>query len=534
MAASDGSAGVPLEGSDRAVTHGYTDVGPADPNQRVEVSVLLRRRPDASPLPAAHEAAEQGHMSREDFAAKHGAADDDIAAVISFARDNMLDVVSTDPARRTVVLAGTVERLDAAFGVELRRFEGAGGSHRGRTGAVHLPASLANIVEGVFGLDDRPQARPHSCRPQTGAGAAHPQPMSPLTVGQLYGFPQHLDGSGETVAVIELGGGFESADLATYFHNLGVTPVPTVIAVGVDGAGNSPSNPQSDDGEVCLDIEVIGALAPGARQVVYFAPNTDRGFLDAITTAVHDTQNRPSVISISWGGPESGWTKQATTAFDNAFAEAAVLGVTVCVASGDSGSGDGVAGGLAHVDFPASSPHVLGCGGTRLEGQGGAISSEVVWHDSSGATGGGISDVFDPPAYQQSANLPTSANPPRTRRGRGVPDVAGNADPVTGYTVRIDGKDEPIGGTSAVAPLWSALIARINQHNGRPIGFINPLLYALPASAQALHDITKGTNGHYHARPGWDACTGLGTPDATKLLAALPAPATPAAAAPGS
>lgn len=530
MAASNDSAGVPVRGSERSITSGFRDAGPADPQERAQVSVLLRRNPAAAPLPPAHEAATRGHLSREDLAQQVGATDADIQAVTAFAAENGLQVVSADPARRTVVLAGTVEQLQRAFGVELRRFEGPEGTHRGRTGPVHVPASLADVVVGVFGLDDRPQARPHFSvvHPTDkaladAAGPAAGRAMSPIEVGQLYDFPAGLDGGGVTVAVIELGGGFHPADLATYFKNLGLAKPVSVSAVGVDGASNAPSNAQSADSEVCLDIEVIGALAPGAKQVVYFAPNTDRGFIDAITTAVHDAVNRPAIVSISWGGPESSWTQQAMTAMDDAFAEAAALGVTVCVAAGDNGSGDGVNDGRAHVDFPAASPNVLACGGTRLVGNGRTISSETVWNDSSGATGGGISDVFAVPPYQQKANVPPSANPPGTHRGRGVPDVAGNADPVTGYTVQIDGKAMVIGGTSAVAPLWAALVARINQHLGRAIGFVNPLLYALPSPGPVMHDIVKGDNGQYHARPGWDACTGNGTPDGAKLMAALAA-----------
>src|SRR5262249_5050321 len=155
-------------------------------------------------------------------------------------------------------------------------------------------------------------------------------------------------------------------------------------------------------GEVLLDIEVVGAVAPKAKIAVYFAPNTDQGFLDAITTAIHDRTRRPSAISISWGGPESSWTPQALNTYDQAFQDAAAMGVTVCCASGDDGSNDGVGDGLAHVDFPASSPNVLACGGTRLESSAGKITKEVVWNHgaNNGASGGGVSEHFPPPPYQ--------------------------------------------------------------------------------------------------------------------------------------
>lgn len=276
-----------------------------------------------------------------------------------------------------------------------------------------------------------------------------------------------------------------------------------------------------------LDIEMVGSAAPGARIAVYFAPNTEQGFVDAVTTAVHDTTNRPSVISISWGGPESTWTAQAMTQMESAFTDASSVGVTVTAAAGDSGSTDGLTDGLQHVDFPASAPHALGCGGTTLRS-----GSETVWDSlasGGGATGGGISDEFALPSYQSSAGVPPSANP-GGRIGRGVPDVAGDADPDTGYKVRVDGQDMVIGGTSAVAPLWASLLARCNQALGTPVGFVHPALYRAPAS---LRDITSGNNGAYSAHAGWDACTGLGSPDGTLVLQALRA-GSPARAAPTS
>jgi len=281
-------------------------------------------------------------------------------------------------------------------------------------------------------------------------------------------------------------------------------------------------DPNSADGEVLLDIEVVGAIAPGAHIVVYFGPNTDQGFLDAITTAVHDTVHKPSVVSISWGGPESSWTAQALRQFDQAFQDAGALGVSVCCASGDDGSTDGTTDGAAHVDFPASSPNVLGCGGTRLESTGGRVTREVVWNAGvgNGASGGGISEAFTLPSYQANAKVPVSVNPAHFR-GRGVPDVSGDADPATGYQIFVDGRDAVFGGTSAVAPLWAALIAILNQELGKPVGRLNEKLYAASAARQALLDITSGDNGAYKAGAGWDACTGLGRPDGAAVLALL-------------
>jgi kumamolisin len=266
-----------------------------------------------------------------------------------------------------------------------------------------------------------------------------------------------------------------------------------------------------------LDIEVAGAIAPAAVIAVYFAPNTDAGFLDAVTTAIHDEVRKPSVVSISWGGPESTWTQQSMSAMDQAFQAAAAMGVTVCIASGDSGSTDGVSDGSNHVDFPASSPNVLACGGTSLQASGTSIVSEVVWNDgnpASGAGGGGVSTFFALPIWQKGLDTTDAEGSRSPLAKRGVPDVSADADPQTGYQVLVDGTSAVYGGTSAVAPLWAGLIARINALSGRAAGFVNPALYSQPS---ALHDITQGNNGNFAASPGWDACTGLGSPDGAKV-----------------
>jgi kumamolisin len=506
---------VQIPGSERAAPAGAAPLGDAPPDEVLEVTVVVRPR-EAPPSPVtASDAAKR--MSREAFAQRYGASPSDIAAVEAFARERGLTVVQADAARRSIVLRGTVSAMNAAFGTHLRHYDHAGTTIRVRTGTLSVPSSLKSIVVGVHGLDSRPQARTHfrAHRQARAAGGSFTAPQ----LGALYGFPSGLDGKGQTIALIELGGGYKQADLNTYFQGLKIAP-PTVVAVGVDGGANTPAgDPNSADGEVLLDIEVAGAIAPGAKIAVYFAPNTDQGFLDAITTAIHDTTNAPTIVSISWGGAESTWTQQSLTNYDTALADAATLGVTVMVAAGDNGSSDGETDGKAHVDFPASSPHVLACGGTSVQASGTTISAETVWNDgaSGGSTGGGVSDVFALPTWQTGAGVPPSANP-GGRVGRGVPDVAGDADPQTGYAVVVDGQSLIFGGTSAVAPLWAGLVALLNQHRGTTLGFVNPALYTHPS---ALRDITSGTNGAYSARTGWDACTGLGSPNGTALEAAL-------------
>jgi len=525
---------LPVAGSERAPMEGAQEIGPANPNETVDVTIRLRSRTGKKPIVSADAftkpIANRTILSRKEFEQRHGADPESIARVETFARQHKLTVKEKSAARRTVILSGTVAAMNEAFGVELKEYDHPTGTYRGRTGAIHLPAELHDVVEGVFGLDNRPQAKPHFRRQRGVAGARAASvnlSYTPPQVAALYDFPTGVNGAGECIALIELGGGYKTSDLSSYWSQLKLAETPSVSAVSVGDGSNDPTgDPNGPDGEVMLDIEVAGSIAPGAKIVVYFADNTDAGFLNAITTAVHDSTNNPSVVSISWGGPESSWTQQAMTSMDEAFQSAAAMGVSVCVAAGDDGSTDGVTDGLNHVDFPASSPNVLACGGTELVASGDRITSETVWNElanNEGATGGGISDVFPLPSWQNGAGVPASANPNKNV-GRGVPDVTGDADPTTGYVTRVDGNPDVIGGTSAVAPLWAGLIALINQSIGKPVGFINPLLYKDAATARDLNDITSGNNGAYSAGPGWDACSGLGSPIGTQVAAALGAP----------
>jgi kumamolisin len=523
---SDKSTRHAIPGSDRCALPGATSAGPVAAHERIEVTLRLRAKAALAQALAALRAdapsGQRRYLSREQFEATHGTDPADIAKVSAFAHAHGLVVVQADAGRRSVVLSGTVGEMNAAFGVDLQHFDHDGGTYRGRTGPVTVPAEVAGIVEGVFGLDDRPQADPHfqRLRPVRGLQAHAAASFTPPALARLYHFPADLDGGGQCIGIVELGGGFRPADLKAYFSGLGL-PAPRVVAVSVDHGRNRPTNADSADGEVMLDIEVAAAIAPKATIAVYFAPNTDQGFLDAVTTAVHDKVRRPSVVSISWGAAEAHWTGQSMTQLDQAFQAAAAMGVTVCCASGDTGSADAIADGQPHVDFPASSPHALGCGGTRLVASGDAIASETVWNEGAdSATGGGVSSFFPRPDYQAGVPIPPAAGT-ASKAGRGVPDVAGNADPATGYAVRVDGENLVIGGTSAVAPLWAGLIALMNQKLGHPVGFLNPLLYGSVASSGALNDITSGNNGSYAAARGWDPCTGWGSPDGARLLKAL-------------
>lgn len=503
-----------LPGSRHAAPWRMAPIGRVPEGEPITVSIYLKdRTPDITPTAG-------GGAFHNRTAVRQARLDehkDDVTAVQAFATDHGLTVSVADPTRRLVQLKGDASAIEQAFGTELHHYEHNGQVCRGRSGALHLPTDLVGRIDAVLGLDTSPIATPKIVPHR---GAPPPHGFLPNEVARLYGV-EGQDGKGQTIAIIELGGGYTSSDNAAAFKAMGL-PTPDVVAVGVDGADNAPGDGSGADGEVALDIQVAGGIAPAARIIVYFAPNTSQGFVDAISQAVHDEQYKPSAISISWGSPESGWSGQALTAMNTALKDAATIGVTILAASGDALATDGEADGAAHVDFPASSPYVLGCGGTFIEASGDTITSETVWKSNGGGTGGGVSDLYPKPAYQSQLKVPA---PTAKAGGRGVPDVAANADPDSGYRIVTNGQVGIVGGTSAVAPLWAGLIAGVNARRGAPIGFAHALLYA---SGKAFRDITTGDNKSgsigFAAGPGWDACTGLGSP-APAVLASLAATA---------
>ena len=328
-----------------------------------------------------------------------------------------------------------------------------------------------------------------------------------------------------TIGILEFGGRYISSDSADYFKSLSL-PVPDIASVFVDGFSPESGN-QFMDGQVMLDVEIAGAIAPRAAIKVYFAPFTSAGFAHAVTRAATD---HVAVLSTGWGQVEDRWKDEEIKEIDAALEQAARQQITVVVAAGDSGVTGGVNDGRRHVDFPASSPWVLSVGGTALKSEGGRITSETAWRSDQGtATGAGVSAKFDRPIWQSSVSVP---NRDDGKSGRGIPDVAGSADPALGGPIIVHGNSAPIGGTSAAVPLWAGLIARIDQALGYNVGYLNPRLYQDIGPTGILRAITIGENGTdgvkgYSAGPGWNPVAGWGSPDGMKLLSWLrdhPAP----------
>jgi kumamolisin len=534
------TAYVPVGGSQRALLPGSEPAGPVDPNEISSLTIRLRSRGDPKTLVSkAYELARQPlahrqYLTRQDLADQHGAEPADLEVIEQFAQSHNLVVVHQSAAARSLVLKGKLGDLLNAFHADIQMYRHSTGAYRGRRGEILVPQELAPLITGVFGFDTRRKHRePQHLKSAavTDPGTGHGVPATQFAT--RYNFPDKqgdtvLDGTGQTLALIELGGGFQDSDLQSYFQELDL-PVPTVTAVSVDGATNSPTTSRVDDGEVMLDILVAGAVIPKANIVVYFAPSTEQGFIDAISAAVHDTARKPSVVSISWGGPESTSDTQGFTACHEIFSAAAALGITVCAASGDHGPADLSATDwdhAIHVNHPSSDDLVLSCGGTQIDPVSG---KDVVWNDNTPfdptvhggggwASGGGVSKIFPVPDYQSAANVPVSLD--GGQPGRGLPDIAMSA---RNYLVRVDSSDVRSGGTSAVAPLMAALIVRLNQAKGKNVGFLNPFLYTNAANGVVV-GVTDGSNTipntvqGYNATPGWNACTGLGTPDGTAIL----------------
>jgi kumamolisin len=504
-------------GSDRSEPEGAVAVGSVEPNERITLTVYIKRRsPDkcrpgstedlarfARPITYAGLAAQRART--------HALA---AARIARFAKRSRLIVREIDLPRRRVVLEGSARRMAKIFGATLRIYDNGQLRFQARTGPLLIPKEIAPWTRAILGFDQRPLVR-------NLAGIGSGEGLWPNQVAALYGIPRDRDVSMQCVGIVALGGGYLPSDLAVAASQMGQVP-PVVIDQSVSGATNSFGGGSSFDQEIALDLQVLAGLLPRARIIVYFTPNTRRSLTDAIHQAVFDEVNRPSVLSLSWGSAEKFWSPADRDAVQAALADAARLKVSVVIAAGDELATGGLIDGKAHVWFPASSPYALGCGGTALTLNEGTIAGETVWKENFTGTGGGISDVFPVPAYQNHLLLPPSVNDGGIRRG--VPDVAAAAARTPGYRIVVGGQTTVKDGTSAATPLWAGLIAIANAERGSRIGLVNSFLYANRGVCRPITQGDNRVNGKgYDAGPGWNACTGLGVPNGAKVLAALSA-----------
>ncbi len=585
---------VPLKGSVPVNKHQL--IGPADATERLDVTVKLRRRSEKGlPTHAEFIAGKRARgITRQILAERYGATREDAEFVQRWARQHGLSVSHIELGLRRMNLVGTAAAMSSAFGVTLStyRHSRTGVHFRCPEADIRIPKELVPIITGVFGLNNMPVVVRRPVRASAVAAAAQKDPKQtfpgsfyPHEVSKLYNFPP-TQGAGQRVAIFEFGGGFSQAVLKDYFtKNIGLQTPPTVNGISV--LGTSIQVDRDVTGEVYLDIEVIGAMAPKAIIDVYFAPWTGQGYLAAVEQAIHNDDY--AAISISYGLDEDvrgsaanpGWPMLHQN-LEEAFRDAAAVGIPLFVSTGDQGSssvrGQIQIGGqqievtgfskTTHEEYPCTSPYVTAVGGTLLYAEGGAITKELVWNELGplqqnaqgsfyfgGATGGGVSDRFPIPSYQSKAGISfKSVNKPAVA-GRAVPDVAGNAGSTTGYLVSQPPGSTfpiaPVGGTSASAPMWAGLMACIREtldikfSEKMPVFFLNDFIYAVGKSA-AFRDIVGGrdftldqrgelTPGDfipvgnnrstqadgYYAAEGFDLCTGWGSPNGIELLSVL-------------
>jgi kumamolisin len=413
-----------------------------------------------------------------------------------------------------MVLEAPAQLLMEIFGATVQLYRDGAQTFQARTGVLHIPREIAPWTRAVVGFDQRP------LRPLLrGASGEAADGLWPTQIAELHGIPLDRDVSHQCVGIIAMGGGYQTSDLAKALDRMERRP-PTVVDVSVGGVTNQFSDGGRDDQEIALDLQVLAGLLPDARIAIYFTGNTAEALGNAIDQAVRDDVNHPKVLSISWGSPEFYWTAPRREVVCAALCDAARLGVSVVVAAGDQLATSGLTDGRAHVWFPASSPYVLGCGGTAVTLADSAVIGEAVWHDGAIGTGGGISDCYPTADFQTGMGLPPSVND--GHQGRGVPDVAALASDMPGYRIVVGDTEITKDGTSAATPLWAALIAMANAARGSPLGLVTPRLYAAP---ELMRPIITGDNKQngigYDAREGWCACTGLGVPRGADIIAAL-------------
>ena len=532
---------VVLPGSKRGKNPNATKCGEVDPKQRISVTIGL----SGPKLPGADEYIGKT-MTPEELASQYGAKPEDADKVAKSLGKFGIDVDKVSLVTRSMKVSGTAAQMEAAFkpGLVMMRSVDQG-EYRGRQGSIEVPADLKGVVTGVFGLDERRMARRKAAVAAQAASTAALSPLTPTDLEHRYNFPPG-NGAGQKIAIAEFGGGYFASDTAAYCTKFG-RPVPNVKAVSVGAPAFTfqqilalppaqRKNELDTSVEVMMDVQIIAGLCPAADISVYFSTFDQAGWVDLLNAVI---AAKPAVLSVSWGLAEDdpSWSQNAITAVNDRLNAARLLGITVCISSGDDGSGDQIDDGKGHVNFPASSPFVLSVGGTMLMGAGGGID-EVVWFDppgrraaGGGATGGGVSVLFPRPAWQ---NVRIKSINSGSIDGRVMPDIAALAgEPL--YDLIFAGHVQPNGGTSASAPLWAALIARVYTQlpAAKQQRFLTPLLYqngpgGQPVGKIATRDITTGDNASspspgkgYKAGKGYDAATGWGVPDGAALVRAL-------------
>jgi kumamolisin len=488
---------------------GARKTGNIDPEREVILTIWLRPKKGGTLDPARIEQLgrtpprERTYLTRKQLIEQSDADPQERHAVDAFCARHKLTLVGSP--WRSVIVSGPLGKLIEIFDANVELYLDSNQHHfRHRAGPVKLPKDIAPFVRGVFGFHEWP----HSLRLKPEPPGKTP-PLSAHDVATRYAFPKDADGTGQTIGILQLGGSFVLADFRAcmeWQHTKAADPE----IVRVDDAATHRDNQTGKDIELALDTQIVGALAPGAKLVIYDAPNNERGFLDAIRKAVLDDPYAPDVLSISFGWSERVWTPVALDLLADLAAAAALLGVTILCSSGDEGAHPDPQDKRLHSEAPASIPFVLACGATVIEPDSG---NEIAWSNSTG----GFSRHFSTPAWQ--STVANEAQRAGQDAGRGAPDVAAQQDP--GYPIVFDGVRHRALGTSAVAPMWAALVARENQHLGVRAGFFAPLLYGRAKGSEALRAITHGSNGAYKAHAGWNPCTGLGVPDAPALERAL-------------
>jgi len=525
-------------------------VGAPSPDAELRIAVLLHAKDprafeDAVRAVSDPRSSEYGRFRTADEVRQLVAPGyQDLDAVLAWLHGAGLSPEPPTAARPVVHARGTLEAISRAFDVPFGTY--AVPPLRGARVAAErnptIPAALAPVVRGVAGLNELPAARffppplaPRRSRAPSRAPGDARGPgggYAPAAIREAYGIPER-GGAGERVALLEFGGGFAPADLEAFCKEFGVAAAD-VEEVSISGARNDYRGRTGDaDLEVALDMDWARAVAPDAVLAVHWVPNVDRGWVDFLSALIDAPEAvRPSIVSISWGMTEDGFsTSRRYDQTRQLFMQAALLGVTFVCASGDAGAADEIPeapdfDGQRHVDFPSVVPEVTAVGGTKLLSLSDGFE-ERTWNEGEGhgATGGGFSHFVRVPEWQKKALGRRHAT------GRGIPDVAAVASPDPGLSIRVRNSWTAAGGTSVAAPIWAGMLAHANAARAaaaRPrIGAANAALYALASGAGSpFNDVTEGGNAYagvsgYEASKGWDPVTGLGSADVGRLVKAL-------------